>query len=603
MKRLLAIALFILLGASLAFADPVDDAYVKMRNAYKVFLTDVKAHRNADKWNAHIRAFLAFAEKHLEHARAADALFLAGDAYEREARWGAAEANRREAVAVYDRLARTYPSSPMAGDAMLRAAQIYAEKIKDPAEACRRCTALLAEKPDGEIAAKARQTMAKLGSCPAPPPAAPAAPVGPVGPVGLVKQAETSPPAAPQSVTVQRVEFWPADNRALIVVYVDAPPAVRQEMRLPAPNATESGSITVVLLGAKLASEAKIPDRLAPPVKKIDLRQVGVDVEVAVTTGPCAGVGVNVLPDPWRVTIEMTGAPAAAAARDARPRPLVVLDPGHGGADLGAKNGALTEKDTALILARLVRDRLQARGVAATLTRDSDVYLPLDARCALANDARATLFVSIHLNASPQAGSSGIETFVYEGRDGDDETVRRENQAGAAAPRPPVDPAARAALDEESRRFAKTIQRRLVESARQANAGELDRGVKAAPLYLLSGARMPAVLVEVGFATNRVEAGLLAKPAYCQRLADGIVRGVMEELGENLGAEGAVRPLAASKLRIADCGLWIEPQSRRENRDYHCFSLCELCASVVQAQISLLRSKQFSVPSVFKFSA
>jgi N-acetylmuramoyl-L-alanine amidase len=154
----------------------------------------------------------------------------------------------------------------------------------------------------------------------------------------------------------------------------------------------------------------------------------------------------------------------------------------------------------------------------------------------LANDARADLFVSIHVNASPRGNSQGIETYVYQPRDGDEKGVANlENQAGGGMIGPAPDPASRPSLDGQNRLLARAVQRRVVADARRARADTPDRGVKAAPLLVLTGAQMPAALLEVGFATSAEEARWLARPDYLDRLADGIAQGIMDFVAASPG--------------------------------------------------------------------
>jgi len=206
-----------------------------------------------------------------------------------------------------------------------------------------------------------------------------------------------------------------------------------------------------------------------------------------------------------------------AAAANERRGPdrfdVVVLDAGHGGHDEGATGpSGLREKDVVLDVTRRLEKRLERAGVRVILTRSEDRFLSLEERTAVANDARADLFVSIHANASKSRTPQGIETYFASLEASDDAaraTAERENMAfGAAAPAfGQNDPLAAILGDlietqhlQESSEFAKLAQHELAEIGRARS-----RGVKQAPFVVLMGVQMPASLVEIGFLTNPVE--------------------------------------------------------------------------------------------------
>jgi N-acetylmuramoyl-L-alanine amidase len=225
-----------------------------------------------------------------------------------------------------------------------------------------------------------------------------------------------------------------------------------------------------------------------------------------------------------------------SAARD--PAPLVVIDPGHGGEQEGAVSPrGEREKDLALQISRRLAARLRRAGARVVLTRTADVSVPLAARAAVANAIRADLFVSIHLNSMPTAEarrvSRGVETYFLsaDATDASATAVAARENADRLAGEPeidPDDPVAAILNDLEhaealrsSSRLAQAVHGRLVSSV-----GAEDRGVKQAPFFVLAGARMPAVLVEVGFISNAAEAEQLGSRAHQDRIAAAIADGV-----------------------------------------------------------------------------
>jgi len=237
------------------------------------------------------------------------------------------------------------------------------------------------------------------------------------------------------------------------------------------------------------------------------------------------------LDDPPRFVLKLessgTTAASAPATGEARTGPLVVLDPGHGGEDQGAKGPAgELEKDITLALARLVAGRLQAAGVTARLTRDGDEGVPLADRTALANRLRADAFVSIHANASPARGAKGAETYFMNVDASDPQAAQSAARENASAPADTVQlilwDLAHVANITASSRLARGLQGRL-----DALQGIRDRGVKQAPFVVLTGATAPAALVEVGFLSNPDEAARLTGRASQDELADALSEAIV----------------------------------------------------------------------------
>jgi len=206
---------------------------------------------------------------------------------------------------------------------------------------------------------------------------------------------------------------------------------------------------------------------------------------------------------------------------------VVVLDAGHGGHDEGATGpSGLREKDLVLDVTRRLAERLERAGVGVILTRKNDRFLSLEERTAVANDAGADLFVSIHANAARSRRPSGIETYFASLEASDDqarETAERENLAfGSASPAlEQADPLAAILGDliatqhlQESSEFAKLAQRELAELSKASS-----RGVKQAPFVVLMGVQMPASLVEIGFLTNPEEEKGLRRKRHREAIA------------------------------------------------------------------------------------
>jgi N-acetylmuramoyl-L-alanine amidase len=167
----------------------------------------------------------------------------------------------------------------------------------------------------------------------------------------------------------------------------------------------------------------------------------------------------------------------------------VVIDAGHGGYDRGGIPGQrVSEKDMTLDVARRLQSVLTASGYRVVMTRDSDVFVPLGTRCAIANSNRNAIFVSVHFNSATRSGASGIETYFY---------------------------------NRDSLSLASAIHHYVAGGAPSSN-----RGVRRRGYYVLRRTNMPSVLVECGFLTNATEAGYAQNASYRQKLAEAIAAGV-----------------------------------------------------------------------------
>lgn len=199
-------------------------------------------------------------------------------------------------------------------------------------------------------------------------------------------------------------------------------------------------------------------------------------------------------------------------AQRRNPVRTILIDPGHGGRDRGAAGpGNILEKNITLLLAGKVARTLQKQGYRVFLTRISDCYLTLRQRTDMAKNLHADLFVSIHCNAVNNQAIRGIETFALTPGGAASASGKQRTRAAGSGN----------AFDPENYRLAYEVQRNLLRAT-----GAKDRGVKHANLFVLRNAHCPAVLIETGFVTHPGEGLLLAKSAYQDRLARGIVSGI-----------------------------------------------------------------------------
>lgn len=225
------------------------------------------------------------------------------------------------------------------------------------------------------------------------------------------------------------------------------------------------------------------------------------------------------------------GPQALAAAPQVRQ--VVVIDAGHGGHDPGASSSHAVEEQVVLAVALKLKQRLENAGLDVILTRDHDTFLTLQQRSAFATPER-NIFVSIHANSAPSGNAHGIETWVF-GEPLDPSLIDRaidENGGGTLGQeltevaRQTANELAADILREAQLNYslalAESVQSRLVSAT-----GARDRGVRANLFYVIRTARIPAILVELGFVSNAEEGSKLASASYQDTLAEGLATGIL----------------------------------------------------------------------------
>jgi N-acetylmuramoyl-L-alanine amidase len=230
----------------------------------------------------------------------------------------------------------------------------------------------------------------------------------------------------------------------------------------------------------------------------------------AASSSPAAYANsVETSPVPGKLALAQS-VPQTAKQKDQRP--LVTIDPGHGGKDSGAigLNG-LREVDVILPIALRVAKILNEKGVATQLTRDSDYFVGLDQRVIMSRNAGASIFVSIHANSiDNRPDVNGLETYYYG----------------------------------KGLELADTVHRSVLERMDSNRRSQMlnDRGTRSARFLVLRKSEIPAILVEVGYLTSPDESLLLADQQYRDQMADAIAYGILRYLGKETGTSGTIKP-------------------------------------------------------------
>lgn len=356
-------------------------------------------------------------------------------------------------------------------------------------------------------------------------------------------------PAAPASTTVTGIRYWSSPSYTRVVIDLDRD--VRYEADfLPAdPGIGLPPRIFLDIVGAEIREEivrnpVEVKDGLLRDVRagrnRQDVVRIVLDLERE------SGYRVFDLSDPSRIIVDIDASGAAPPPAPALASPpgkiLVMLDPGHGGKDPGAIGPTgLMEKDVVLAIGRQIRERLSSDDrFVVRMTRDTDLFIPLEERTALANQAQADIFVSLHINASRNRNAEGISTYVLSHASDREalELAARENGVSVkklSAVKFIIDDLSTYGRKKESLRLAKSVNDSIVKNVRSRHGPVQNLGLKQAPFFVLVGARMTAVLVETSFISNRKEEARLRTRDYLETIADSVVEAI-RYYGEKNGA-------------------------------------------------------------------
>lgn len=312
------------------------------------------------------------------------------------------------------------------------------------------------------------------------------------------------------------------------------------------------GLLTLVFPGLSAPRADQVVN--SPEVASVQVVPGKGEVRVLVRTRGPVEVKVSRYRDPERLVLDIAlkkgetplkpQAPDPPKAQAPKPpRPVVLLDPGHGGIDPGMV-GYVVEKEAVLDVALRLRRLLLREGIEVRLTREKDTHLSpdkrtdLSMRASMADSSRVNLFISIHVNASPTRTARGVEVFYF-GRAQDPRVlaqVIRENGGGEVGRR--LTEEARSVTErilsdvvaQANQRFSQRLAETLGRHLSQAT-GSPYRGSFPGDFFVLRYAKVPAVLVEIGFGDHPVEGRNLADPAYREKVAQGLLAGILTFLG------------------------------------------------------------------------
>jgi N-acetylmuramoyl-L-alanine amidase len=213
----------------------------------------------------------------------------------------------------------------------------------------------------------------------------------------------------------------------------------------------------------------------------------------------------------------------------------IVIDPGHGGKDPGTigRSGTM-EKKIVLDICQRLKKLLDANSsLEVIMTRETDIYVPVENRTVIANQKRADLFISVHANSNPSKKRSGVETFYLNFSQDPSviQTAALENATSSknlSEMKSILEKIAKNSKVMESKELADDIQKNLVMALRKLHKDVVDLGYKGGPFWVLIGVETPSILVEASYLSNSKEESRLKNARYRQQIAQGIYNGIKE---------------------------------------------------------------------------
>lgn len=536
---LLIFSLCLSLCLPAAAVNGIEHEYRQARLSFERLIKDPQKQKGRHPWLACIKKFRSVYAAQPDGPRADDALFMMGYLYSKLYEVSSSLQDRQEALDYYCRLLKRFPKSPYRLRAKRAVAELRTEKKKTAAQKGPPADSLHHKKG---VAKPYPLREVKKGAL----------------------ERENTIPRARSLAEVSDLRFWsnPSYTRVVIDVEEEVPYTYHLLKKDPAIGKPQRLYIDVddARLGANLEPIVPIGDALLSDARAAQFTPDTVRVVLDIKS--IDNFKIFSLKNPFRIVLDVNGIPKKTSGKktfkrepkksDARiPKGAlakqlalgvrrIVIDPGHGGKDPGALGyyKSIREKNVTLEVSKRLAGKIRQKlGCEALLTRNRDVFLSLEERTAIANTKNADIFISIHTNASRNRYSTGIETyFLNLATDNDAIMVAARENATSAKNISDLEAILNDLLKNakinESSRLAGCVQKALIQRLKPRYKRIKDNGVKQAPFYVLLGAEMPCILVEIAFITNPKECRRLNTARYQERVADAVVRGIQNYIEE-----------------------------------------------------------------------
>jgi N-acetylmuramoyl-L-alanine amidase len=555
-----ALVSFLLSPFFVLFFTPFSQAAVSSSNSARVLLQKARVcqkelygskfkKKYRHNWERCLKRYERVYKAFPDTNEAVHAMYAAGRLWAGLSGYSGRNADIDRAVSVYRKLVKRYKAHNLADDAQYRLGEIFYRYKKDPKQAYVEFLKVERKFPKGDARAKASKMMDKLE--------------GILGRKGLAKEAGKKDKGQRKKlILVKDIRHWSTPTYTRVVIDLENHVKYKKHLLKKDPDLKKPRRLFVDLhrawISKEIESSISIKDGLLRRARAAQYNKR--TVRVVLDIDNMEGYKIFHLYDPFRIVVDVQGkgrklkpAQKVLAEKPSKREEMkadtkkeislvrqlglgvkrIIIDAGHGGKDPGAigRNG-LREKDVMLKLANLLAEKVKEELKCQTiLTRRKDVFLPLEKRTAIANMKKGDLFISLHTNAHKNRKCMGIETyFLNIALDEDSMNVAARENATSTKNISDLqmilnDLMLNTKINESSR-LARFVHRGLIKELQNRYKRIKNRGVRQAPFYVLIGAEMPAILVEVGYITNSTENRRLCSETYLKRAASGIVKGI-----------------------------------------------------------------------------
>ncbi len=531
---------------------------------YYILVSSKQKQQYRDTWLNVINEFEQVYKNYPKSSYAPKALYNIGNLYNSLYTRSFLDKDLDAGISAFRTLQQVYKKNTLADDALFKIAEIYRTKKGDTETALRFYKLILEKYPGSNSAPMARIWVKKLG-----------------GSITVKQPAHAKKIAA----VVNGIKVWSAADYTRVVINVSNEVVYSGHLLEQKENDMPGKRIYVDLKGTMFTCDTppiSVKDGLVEEVRAGQFNSN--TARVVLDVGDISDYSIFNLEDPFRIIIDVKGKKVGAekeaqggklsettaeqptqATGDAdlsitriikdyetinkQAQPIVpvttpqsntalsikkiVIDPGHGGHDPGAigPNG-VDEKNITLKIGTMLAERLRAMGFQVIMTRNKDVFIPLEERTAIANMSNADIFISIHANASLSHRTKGITTY-YLSTTHDRSSMLVAARENATSTKKLSDlqlileDLMKTAKINESAIFANDIQQEMVESLRKDGYSTPNLGVRSAPFFVLMHANMPSILIETSFVTNPTEEHQLEEKRYEKSIVDGVVKGIL----------------------------------------------------------------------------
>lgn len=521
----------------------------KARECSKTLYQSSKKKKYRHNWERCIKLHEKVYKRFPDTDEAAWAMYRAGKLWTDLSRYSSRSSDLDRAISLYRDLVKRYKTHRLADDAQYKLGEIFYKYKKDSKQAYVEFLKVEVKFPNGDMRAKASRMLNKLERL--------------LGKKRAAREKiKEDKVKIKQLILVKNIRHWSTPTYTRIVIDLEDPVKYKRHLLKKDPDLRKPRRLYVDLhntwINKDIETSIPIKDELLRRARAAQYNKN--TVRIVLDIDNMEGYKIFHLYDPFRIVIDVQGEqrklepkkkviakkpPKKKEPRDDTQKEIslakqlglgvkrIIIDAGHGGKDPGAigRHG-LREKDIVLklanILARKVREKLNCQAV---LTRRSDVFLPLEKRTAIANMKKADLFISLHVNAHKYRKVQGLETyFLNIALDEDSMNLAARENATSTKNISDLqmilnDLMLNTKINESSR-LAEFVHKGLIRELRKRYKRVMNRGVRQAPFYVLIGAEMPAILVEIGYITNSIESRRLTSETYLKGVASGIVRGI-----------------------------------------------------------------------------